>query len=114
MYFKELNFRPVAGLGTNSHTTVCQGSLYFTGEAMSEQFDAATAKFTGGRKFYWQGDIGYIEFVIFVGANLFEANYGPSYRVPELSKGLVEGGSKFAELDPRMPGSLCRSSLART
>lgn len=86
----------------NGHTTVCQGSLYFTGKAMSEQFDAATAKFTGGSKFYWQSDTGNSEFVIYVGANMFEANYGPPQRVPKMTKGLAEGGSKYAVLDPRM------------
>ena len=45
------------GLGsvnTHGHTTVCQGSLYFTCKAMSDQF--VEGKFSGGSKFYWQGD----------------------------------------------------------
>ncbi|MCK7580504.1 MAG: hypothetical protein MZV65_35925 [Chromatiales bacterium] len=47
-----------SGLGTTNrhgHTTVCQGSLYFSGKSMSDQWDAATAKFTGGAKAYWHG-----------------------------------------------------------
>ena len=84
----------------NGHTTVCQGSLYFTGKAMSEQWDGA--KFSGGDKFYWQGDIGNSEFVIYVGANMFEANYGPPQRVPKMTEGLVDGSMKYAVLDPRL------------
>ncbi|MBI3913012.1 MAG: molybdopterin oxidoreductase, partial [Chloroflexi bacterium] len=34
----------------HGHTTVCQGSLYFTGKAMSEQL--VEGKWTGGKKFY--------------------------------------------------------------
>jgi tetrathionate reductase subunit A len=63
------------------HTTVCQGSLYFAGMAMSEQWDGKG--FSGGAKFYWQADAGNSDFVIYVGANVFEANYGPPQRVPE-------------------------------
>ena len=66
------------GFGSNNangHTTVCQGSLYFTGKAMSEQFDPVTNKFTGGAKFYWQGDTGNSEFVIYVGANMYHEHY---------------------------------------
>lgn len=58
----------------HGHTTVCQGSLYFTGKAMSEQldFDEKKGKFdwTGGKKFYWQGDLSGAEFAIFVGSNV--------------------------------------------
>jgi tetrathionate reductase subunit A len=85
----------------NGHTTVCQGSLYFTGKAMSEQFDPAKGKFGGGDKFYWQGDIGNSEFVIFVGANVFEANYGPPHRTPKITERVVRGELKYAVLDPR-------------
>jgi anaerobic selenocysteine-containing dehydrogenase len=51
----------------HGHTTVCQGSLYFSGKAMSEQFSAGS--FTGGEKSYWQADVENSEFVIFVGAS---------------------------------------------
>ena len=103
--FKRLVGDSFGSINANGHTTVCQGSLYFTGKAMSEQFDAATAKFTGGSKFYWQSDTGNSEFVIYMGANLFEANYGPPQRVPKMTKGLAEGGSKYAVIDPRMSKS---------
>jgi len=103
--FKRFVGDSFGSINANGHTTVCQGSLYFTGKAMSEQFDGATAKFTGGSKFYWQGDTGNSEFVIYVGANLFEANYGPPQRVPKMTKGLAEGGSKYAVLDPRLSKS---------
>jgi anaerobic selenocysteine-containing dehydrogenase len=84
----------------NGHTTVCQGSLYFSGKAMSEQFDGVS-KFSGGSKFYWQTDTGNSEFVIYVGANVMEANYGPPQRVPKMTEGNVSGKSKFAVVDPR-------------
>ncbi|HEY6004437.1 MAG TPA: molybdopterin dinucleotide binding domain-containing protein [Anaeromyxobacter sp.] len=85
----------------NGHTTICQGSLYFTGKAMSEQFEPARGKFGGGEKFYWQGDTGNSEFVIFVGANVFEANYGPPHRVPKIVERASRGELKYAVLDPR-------------
>jgi tetrathionate reductase subunit A len=90
-------------LGTvnrHGHTTVCQGSLYFTGKAMSEQWDGS--KFSGGDKFYWQADTQNSEFVIFVGAAPFEGNYGPSNRVPRITQGLVEGRLKYVVFDPRL------------
>ncbi|MBF0549302.1 MAG: twin-arginine translocation signal domain-containing protein, partial [Deltaproteobacteria bacterium] len=65
-------------INAHGHTTVCQGSLYFTCKAISDQF--VEGKWTNGSKFYWQGDIGNSEFVIFVGANPFDTNYGPPYR----------------------------------
>ena len=85
----------------NGHTTVCQGSLYFTGKAMSAKWNAQKSSYDSGDKFYWQGDTGNSEFVIYVGANLFEANYGPPQRVPKATEGLLEG-KKFAVIDPRL------------
>ncbi|HXF61293.1 MAG TPA: molybdopterin-dependent oxidoreductase, partial [Caldilineaceae bacterium] len=87
-------------VNAHGHTTVCQGSLYFTGKAMSEQF--VEGKWTGGEKFYWQADLANSEFVIFVGANIFEGNYGPPYRVQKVSEGLAEGRMKYVVIDPRM------------
>lgn len=89
-------------INANGHTTVCQGSLYFTGKAMSEQFDPATGKFSGGQKFYWQADLGSAEFILFVGANHFEANYGPTPQSPRVAGGAADGRLKFAVLDPRL------------
>ncbi|MBI5523632.1 MAG: molybdopterin-dependent oxidoreductase [Desulfarculus sp.] len=97
------------GLGSynyHGHTTVCQGSLYFTCKAMSDQF--VEGKFTAGSKFYWQADTGNAEFIIFVGANPFEANYGPPHRVPKLTRAQMEAGSKMAVVDPR-----CSKTAAR-
>ncbi|MBI3977309.1 MAG: molybdopterin-dependent oxidoreductase [Chloroflexi bacterium] len=84
----------------HGHTTVCQGSLYFTGKAMSEQF--VEGKWTGGKKFYWQADTGNSEFIIFVGASPFEGNYGPPLRTPKITNGLVSGDLKYAVVDPRL------------
>ena len=86
----------------NGHTTVCQGSLYFTGRAMSAKWNPTTGAFDSGDKFYWQGDLANSEFVIFVGANMFEANYGPPLRVPQITQGAVNRGLKYAVLDPRL------------
>jgi anaerobic selenocysteine-containing dehydrogenase/Ni/Fe-hydrogenase subunit HybB-like protein len=84
----------------HGHTTVCQGSLYFAGKAMSEQW--TDGKWQKGVKAYWQADAGGAEFVIFVGASPFEANYGPPYRTSQITDGLVDGRLKIAVVDPRL------------
>jgi anaerobic selenocysteine-containing dehydrogenase len=92
-------------LGTTNrhgHTTVCQGSLYFSGKSMSDQWDAATSKFTGGAKAYWMGDTASADFVIFVGSSPFEGNYGPTNRVPRITDRYSTGDMKFAVIDPRL------------
>ncbi len=94
--------RFAAAMGTTNahgHTTVCQGSLYFTCKAISEQYIGG--KFTEGQKFYWQADTEHSEFILFVGANLFEANYGPPNRTVRLTTNLVEGRTRIAVVDPR-------------
>ncbi len=89
----------------HGHTTICQGSLYFAGKAMSAQWDydekSKRAKWIGGDKFYWQGDIGNSEFIIFVGANIFDGNYGPPGRNSRLMTSLVNGKVKYIVIDPR-------------
>ena len=97
-----------AGLGSanaHGHTTVCQGSLYFTGKAMSEQFvydeHDKKMKWTKGAKFYWQGDQQSAEFMLFVGASPLEANYGPTNRASRIAQRLVDGDLKIAVVDPR-------------
>lgn len=105
-FFKRFIQDSFGSVNFHGHTTVCQGSLYFTGKAMSEQFvfdeKSKKAKWTGGKKFYWQGDLQGAEFVIFVGASPFEANYGPPYRAKKLTEGLIHGRLKFAVVDPRL------------
>lgn len=89
--------------GTNNrhgHTTVCQGSLYYACQAMSEQYE--NGNWGGGRKFYWQADTEYSEFIIFVGSNAFEGGYGPPIRTPKITNGLVDRSLKFAVVDPRL------------
>src|SRR3989338_7928284 len=91
-----------AGYGTinlHGHTTVCQGSLYFTCKAISEQYIAD--KFSEGQKFYWQADTENAQYILFVGANLFEANYGPTNRTVRLTENLTTGYTKIAVVDPR-------------
>jgi len=84
----------------HGHTTVCQGSLYFAGKAMSEQWQ--DGKWQKGVKAYWQADLGGAEFVVFVGASPFEANYGPPYRTSQITDGLASGRLKIAVVDPRL------------
>jgi tetrathionate reductase subunit A len=91
---------------THGHTTVCQGSLYFTCKAMSDQFDEG--RWGGGSKFYWQADTGNAEFILFVGANPYEANYGPPLRGQKLAEGVSDGRLKIAVVDPR-----CSKTAAR-
>jgi tetrathionate reductase subunit A len=91
-----------SGYGTTNlhgHTTVCQGSLYFTCKAISEQY--YTDKFTGGEKFYWQTDLEHARYVLFVGANLFDANYGPTNRTVRITENLATGKTRIAVADPR-------------
>ncbi|NUL81522.1 MAG: molybdopterin-dependent oxidoreductase [Armatimonadetes bacterium] len=89
----------------HGHTTVCQGSLYFAGKAMSEQWEydpkSKEVKWTGGDKFYWQADTANAEFILFVGASPFEGNYGPPGRTPRIVNSIAEGRLKIAVADPR-------------
>ncbi len=83
----------------HGHTTVCQGSLYFTCKAINVQYE--DGKFQGGNKFYWQADLEHAKYVLFSGANLFEANYGPTNRTVRLTKNLESGYTKIGVVDPR-------------
>jgi tetrathionate reductase subunit A len=97
-------------LGTinyHGHTTVCQGSLYFTGKAMSDQF--VEGKWADGSKFYWQADTGNAEFAIFVGSNPYEANYGPPLRIQKITEGIVDGRMKIVVIDPRCSKTASRA-----
>jgi len=84
---------------THGHTTVCQGSLYFASKALSEQYVGDT--FKDGQKFYWQADQENAEYILFVGANLFDANYGPTNRAPRMTQRMADGKLKLTVLDPR-------------
>jgi anaerobic selenocysteine-containing dehydrogenase len=87
-------------VNTHGHTTVCQGSLYFASKAISEQYAGDT--FKDGQKFYWQADQENAEYILFVGANLFDANYGPPNRTPRITQRLVDGALKITVVDPRL------------
>jgi tetrathionate reductase subunit A len=84
---------------THGHTTVCQGSLYFACKAMSEQYVGNT--FTDGQKFYWQADQENSDYILFVGANLFDGNYGPTNRTMRMTQRMADGKLKMTVLDPR-------------
>ena len=102
---KRFTYGGMGSTNAHGHTTVCQGSLYFTGKAMSEQWQYDATKnamsWTGGSKFYWQGEYAGAEFILFVGANHFEANYGPPLQTSRIIDGLSSGRLKFACVDPR-------------
>jgi len=83
----------------HGHTTVCQGSIYFSGKSMSDQ--PSGGKWTGGAKAYWMADTTNAEFIIYWGANVLEANYGPPLKVPKITRGLASGRLKVAVVDPR-------------
>ena len=107
---KDLISRFLGAYGTTNahgHTTVCQGSLYFTGKAMSEQY--LDGKWQNGQKFYWQGDVGNSEFAIFVGASPFEGNYGPPFRSPRIMQNSVDNGMRFVVVDPRYSKTAARA-----
>ncbi len=99
-------FRDSIGtVNMHGHTTVCQGSLYFAGKAMSDsyQYNAARERFewSGGAKSYWQAELSGSEFVIFVGSNIFEGGYGIPLRTSKLTQGAASGKLKYAVIDPR-------------
>jgi anaerobic selenocysteine-containing dehydrogenase len=86
-------------VNAHGHTTVCQGSLYFTGMGMSNQY--VDGKWSGGSKSYWQADLSNSRFAIIVGSSVFEGGYGPPLRTPGLTENTVDNGAKFVVVDPR-------------
>lgn len=83
----------------HGHTTVCQGSLYFAGKAMSDQL--VEGKWTGGSKAYWMADTENAEFLLYIGASPLEANYGPPFKAPRIAESIAQGRLKLAVVDPR-------------
>jgi tetrathionate reductase subunit A len=110
---KRFTLDSLGSINAHGHTTVCQGSLYFAGKAMSEQwgYDDAQAHMVwkDGKKFYWQAELENAEFVIFVGANVFEGNYGPPLRVRRITEGVSSGRLKYAIIDPRSTKAVSRA-----
>jgi tetrathionate reductase subunit A len=105
-FFKRFVQEGLGSVNFHGHTTVCQGALYFAGKAMSAQYEFDEKKgkpdWVGGDKFYWQADQTASEFILFVGASPFEANYGPPSRAPHIAMGLTSGRLKIAVVDPRL------------
>jgi anaerobic selenocysteine-containing dehydrogenase len=97
----------LGSINTHGHTTVCQGSLYFACKAMSDQFNEG--KWSGGSKFYWQADTGNAEFILFVGANPYEANYGPPLRAEKMTTAMMDKRMKIAVADPRCSKTASRA-----
>jgi anaerobic selenocysteine-containing dehydrogenase len=86
-------------VNSHGHATAGQGSLSFACRAMAEQY--VGNGFSGGQEFYWQADQEHAEYILFVGANLFEANYGPPNRTPSMVERLSSGELKMTVVDPR-------------
>ena len=87
-------------VNTHGHTTVCQGSLYFACKGMSEQYSGTS--FVDGQKFYWQADQENSDYILFIGANLFDGNYGPTNRTMRMTQRIADGKLKMTVLDPRL------------
>ena len=83
----------------HGHTTVCQGSIYFAAKGMADQ--PSGGKWSGGAKWYWMADTSHAEFIIYWGANVIDANYGPTLKNPKIMRGLTSGKLKVAVIDPR-------------
>jgi anaerobic selenocysteine-containing dehydrogenase len=98
-FIKRFVSESFGSVNAHGHTTVCQGSLYFTGKAMSDQF--VEGKFTGGSKAYWQADTANVEFLLAMGTAYLEGGYGPTHHARKLMKSLVEQKVKIAVVDPR-------------
>ncbi len=71
------------------HTTICEQSHHI-----------AYGMISG--KHHMKPDILNCEFIIFFGTGAFEANFGPTNMAHKLTKAVVEGGLKFAVVDPRL------------
>jgi len=56
---------------------------------MSEQYVGNS--FKDGQKFYWQADQENSDYVLFVGANLFDGNYGPTNRAMRMTQRIADG-----------------------
>lgn len=92
----------------HGHTTVCQGSLYFTGKAMSDAF--TDGKFTGGKKAYWQVDTLNTEFLISFGTAYIEGGYGPTHNGQKLMQRLAEKKLKMVVVDPRFSKAAAKAN----
>jgi anaerobic selenocysteine-containing dehydrogenase len=86
-------------VNAHGHTTVCQGSIYFAGKAMSDA--PSGGGWTGGAKAYWMADTSNAEFIIYWGANILEGNYGPTFKARQIMQSLAAGRLKLAVVDPR-------------
>ncbi|MCL4533622.1 MAG: molybdopterin-dependent oxidoreductase [Bacteroidetes bacterium] len=78
--------------------------------SVSIKFDEKTGDWDrSGIPCYYQPDFANSEFVIFFGANPYEANYGPTNLAERLTEGLVSGRLKWAVVDPRMTKTAARA-----
>lgn len=98
-FIKRFISESYGSINAHGHTTVCQGSLYFTGKAMSDQY--SDGKFTGGSKFYWQTDTAHVDYLLAIGTAYIEGAYGPTHHAKKLMRRLAEGKLELVVVDPR-------------
>ena len=88
-------------INANGHTTVCQGSLYFTGKAMSEQCgrqaSSPAATSSTGRATPATASSSSTS-----APTCSRPTTGRPQRAPKMTEGLVNGAMKYAVLDPRL------------
>ena len=73
------------------HTSICEQSHHIAYKEMNS-----------AGKTHLKPDILNSEFIVFFGANPFEAGFGPTSMVEKITKGLVERNFKYAVVDPRL------------
>lgn len=77
---------------------------------MSVKFNEKTGEWDrSGIPCYYQPDFVNSEFIIFFGANPYEANYGPTNLAERLTEGLVSGRLRWAVVDPRHTRTAARA-----
>lgn len=77
---------------------------------MSIKFDEKAGDWDrSGIPCYYQPDFLNSEFLLFFGANPYEANYGPTNFAERLTEGLTSGRLKWAVIDPRMTKTASRA-----
>ncbi len=99
-FFSRFLKESFGSVNAHGHTTVCQGSLYFTCKTIADQY--RDGKWTGGAKAYWMADLDNAEFILYVGTSPLEANYGPPMKGQRLMQRITEGKLKIAVVDPRL------------
>ncbi|MCL5039765.1 MAG: molybdopterin-dependent oxidoreductase [Firmicutes bacterium] len=92
-----------------NHCTICGVSHRCAHGATSLNYLEKGKWATGGQPCYYQPDFANSEFLIFFGANPYEANYGPTVFAERITAGLTSGRLKIAVVDPRNTKTAARA-----